>query len=51
MDMQEIEKLTNDAKHLHLLYVEDDLIARESTLETLGIFFENISSPGVVKTI
>ncbi len=43
MDVAKIKKLTNSSKNLKLLYVEDDELARESTLSTLSIFFTNIS--------
>ncbi len=43
MDIEKVEALTKNSKNLKLLYVEDDLIAREATLETLGVFFDNVS--------
>jgi EAL domain-containing protein (putative c-di-GMP-specific phosphodiesterase class I)/PleD family two-component response regulator len=38
-----IKNLTEESKNLKLLYVEDDQFARESTLETLSLFFDNIT--------
>ncbi len=43
MTTQDIEKLTQETRNLKLLYVEDDTLARESTLEILEIFFEDIT--------
>ena len=40
---EKIKNLTQESKNLKLLYVEDDEFARESTLETLSLFFENIT--------
>ena len=42
MHKQEVEKLTESSKYLKLLYVEDSEVARESTLDMLSIFFDNI---------
>jgi len=38
-----IKTLTEESKNLKLLYIEDDEFARESTLETLSLFFNNIT--------
>ena len=38
-----IIKIANQAKDLKLLYVEDNEMARVATLETLNIFFKDIS--------
>jgi len=38
-----IKTLTEESKNLKLLYIEDDEFARESTLETLSLFFDNIT--------
>jgi len=40
---EKIKTLTQESKNLRLLYVEDDEFARESTLETLSLFFDNIT--------
>ena len=43
MDIKKVEKLVIDSQNLKLLYVEDDKLAREATLEVLNIVFENIT--------
>jgi len=43
MDIEKIEKLTQDSQSLKLLYVEDNQQARESTLSALDIFFQDIT--------
>ncbi|MEA3227561.1 MAG: response regulator, partial [Campylobacterota bacterium] len=43
MDVVKIEKLARSSQNLRLLYVEDDAFARESTLEILNMFFNNIN--------
>jgi len=43
MDIEQIETLTENAKDIKLLYVEDDKDARESTLEALEMLFQNIT--------
>jgi len=43
MDAQQVEQLTKDSQNLKLLYVEDDEEARESTLTTLSLFFQDIT--------
>lgn len=43
MDTQSIELLLEKSKHLKVLYVEDDDASRDSTLQSLNIFFEDIT--------
>jgi len=42
-NFEKIKTLTQESKNLKLLYIEDDEFARESTLETLSLFFDNIT--------
>jgi len=41
--MNELSSIIKETKHLRLLYVEDNEDARESTLDILNEFFENIT--------
>jgi EAL domain-containing protein (putative c-di-GMP-specific phosphodiesterase class I)/PleD family two-component response regulator len=43
MDIRKVEQLTKESQDLRLLYVEDNQEARESTLATLEIFFQDIT--------
>ena len=43
MNLQKIQKLAGKSKYLKLLYVEDDELTQEAMLQTLSIFFDDIT--------